>query len=165
MVVSQEIPQPSITEISLKITCIKFHSNLTGVNEWTTPHNASTMTSSNGNIFHATGPLWGESTGQFPSQRPVMPSFDVFFDLHLNKRLSKQWRCQWFETPLFSLWCHCNGKVWPKFCCLHSPISLEGLLTEQAAHGEAGVLSFSLLLAQDCLLKIHHGDINNNGFR
>ena len=27
-------------------------------------------------------------TGEFPSQRPVMRSFDVFFDLRLNKRLS-----------------------------------------------------------------------------
>ena len=26
-------------------------------------------------------------TGEFPSQRPVMWSFDVFFDLHPNKRL------------------------------------------------------------------------------
>ena len=32
-------------------------------------------------------------TGEFPSQRPVTRSCDVFFDLHLNKRLSKQsWR-------------------------------------------------------------------------
>ena len=29
-------------------------------------------------------------TGEFPSQRPVKQSFDVFFDLRLNKRLSKQ---------------------------------------------------------------------------
>ena len=29
-------------------------------------------------------------TGEFPAQRPVTWSFDVFFDLHLNKRLSKQ---------------------------------------------------------------------------
>ena len=29
-------------------------------------------------------------TGQFPTQRPVTRSFDVFFDLSLNKRLSKQ---------------------------------------------------------------------------
>ena len=29
--------------------------------------------------------------GEFPAQRPVMWSFDVFFDLHPNKRLSKQW--------------------------------------------------------------------------
>ena len=47
------------------------------------------MTSSNGNIFRVTGPLCGEFTGpgEFPSQRPVTRSFDVFFDLHLNKRL------------------------------------------------------------------------------
>ena len=38
-------------------------------------------------------------TGEFPTQRPVMQSFDVFFALRLNKRLSKQsWGC-WFETP------------------------------------------------------------------
>ena len=24
-------------------------------------------------------------TGEFPAQRPVMVSFDIFFDLHLNK--------------------------------------------------------------------------------
>ena len=29
-------------------------------------------------------------TGEFPVQRPVTRSFDVFFDLRLNKRLSKQ---------------------------------------------------------------------------
>ena len=28
--------------------------------------------------------------GEFPIQRPVTRSFDVFFDLRLNKRLSKQ---------------------------------------------------------------------------
>ena len=28
--------------------------------------------------------------GDFPAQRPVTQSFDVFFDLRLNKRLSKQ---------------------------------------------------------------------------
>ena len=27
-------------------------------------------------------------TGEFPSQRPVTPSFDIFFDLRLNKRLT-----------------------------------------------------------------------------
>ena len=29
-------------------------------------------------------------TGEFPEQRPVTRTFDVFFDLRLNKRLSKQ---------------------------------------------------------------------------
>ena len=34
--------------------------------------------------------------------------FDVFFDLRLNKRLSKQARGWQFETPSRPLWCHCN---------------------------------------------------------
>ena len=42
-------------------------------------------------------------TGGFPSQRPVTRSFDVFFYLHLNKRLSKQSGRRWFETPSRSL--------------------------------------------------------------
>ena len=39
------------------------------------------MMSSNGNIFRVTGPLCGEFTGpgDFPAQRPVTRSFDVFF--------------------------------------------------------------------------------------
>ena len=51
-------------------------------------------------------------TGGFPSQRPMSLSFDKYFDLHLNKRLSKQSRQWWFETPSCSLWhhCNCNGK-------------------------------------------------------
>ena len=47
-------------------------------------------------------------TGGFPSQRPVTQSFDVFFDLHLNKQLSKQSKRWWFETLKRSLWRHCN---------------------------------------------------------
>ena len=47
------------------------------------------MMSSNGNIFRITGPLCGEFTGHSP-QRPMTQSFVVFFDLCLNKRLSKQ---------------------------------------------------------------------------
>ena len=62
------------------------------------------MTSSNGNIFRVTGPLCGE----FPAQRPVPRSFDVFFDLHLNKMLSKQLRGWWFETSSHPLWRPCN---------------------------------------------------------
>ena len=42
--------------------------------------------------------------GGFPSQRPVTWNFDVFFDLRLNKRLSKQLRRRWFETQSRSLW-------------------------------------------------------------
>ena len=46
--------------------------------------------------------------GEFPAQRPVTRSFDVFFDLRLNKRLSKQPWGWWFETPAWSLWRHRN---------------------------------------------------------
>ena len=53
-------------------------------------------------------PLCGEFTGEFPSQKPVTRSFDMFFDLRLNKRLSNQRSGWWFETPLCSLWRHCN---------------------------------------------------------
>ena len=45
--------------------------------------------------------------GEFPAQRPVMRSFDVIFDLCLNKWLSKQSWGWWSET--LSLWRHCNG--------------------------------------------------------
>ena len=118
-----------------------------------------TGTSSNGNIFHITGPLWGEPsvtagivlwmhpandrwcynvtpsligwahsqndncTGRFPSQRPVMWSFDVFFDLRLNKRLSKQSRHRWFETPLSSFWRHSDTSL--PVCVPCSPFDID----------------------------------------
>ena len=69
------------------------------------------MTSSNGSIFRVTGPLCEEFTGpcEFPTQRPVTRSFDVFFDLRLKKRLSKQPWGWWFEMRSWSLWRQCNG--------------------------------------------------------
>ena len=72
------------------------------------------MTSSNGNIFHVTGHLCGEFTGlaEFPTQRPVTRSFNVFFDLRLNKRLSKQSWGWWFETLSRPLWRHRNAGLW-----------------------------------------------------
>ena len=48
-------------------------------------------------------------TGEFPAQRPVGRSIDVFFALCLNKRLSKQSWGWWSETPSRSLWLHCNA--------------------------------------------------------
>ena len=48
--------------------------------------------------------------GEFPIQSPVTPSFDVFFDLRLNKRLSKQSWGWWFEMLSCPLWRHCNVK-------------------------------------------------------
>ena len=46
--------------------------------------------------------------GEFPTQRPVTRSFDVYFDLRPNKRLSKQSRGWWFETQSRPLWRHRN---------------------------------------------------------
>ena len=43
-----------------------------------------------------------------PLTKPVTLKFDVFFYLRLDKRLSKQSRRRWFETPSRSLWGHCN---------------------------------------------------------
>ena len=70
-------------------------------------------------------------TGEFPAQRPVTRSVDVFFDLLLNKRLSKQSWGLWFETPLCSLWHHCNevysshavGYEWSPYQLIFSPVS------------------------------------------
>ena len=62
-------------------------------------------------LFRITGHLCGNSpvTGDFPAQRPVTQSFDVFFDLRLNKRLSKLPWGWWFETPSRPLLRHCNA--------------------------------------------------------
>ena len=47
-------------------------------------------------------------TGDFSWLRPVIRSFDVFFDLHQNKRLSNpSWR-RWFYTPSRPLRRHCK---------------------------------------------------------
>ena len=75
------------------------------------------MTSSNGNIFRVTGHFCGEFTGpgEFPAQRPVTRSFHVFFDLRLNKSLSKESWGWWFETPSHPLWRHRN--VWDNHQC------------------------------------------------
>ena len=46
--------------------------------------------------------------GEFPAQRPVTRSFDVFFDLRVNKRLSKQSWGWWFKTLSRPWWRHNN---------------------------------------------------------
>ena len=46
--------------------------------------------------------------GEFPPQRPVTGSFDVFFDLRLNKLLSKQSWSWWCKTLPRPLWRHSN---------------------------------------------------------
>ena len=71
-------------------------------------------------------------TGEFPTQRPVTLSFDVFFDLCLNKCLSKQSWGWWFEMSSCPLWRHCNDQPGPRDvkCTLYSQAgySIYGLL-------------------------------------
>ena len=65
---------------------------------------------------------------EFSIQRPVTQSFDVFFDLCLNKRLSKQSGGWWFEMPSCPLWRDCNEgcisyfalwKLWLNTICVN----------------------------------------------
>ena len=62
------------------------------------------MASSNGNI----AALLALCHRLIPQQGTMTRSFDVFFYLRLNKRLSKQSRRQWFDMQSRSLWRHCN---------------------------------------------------------
>ena len=59
-------------------------------------------------LAHCVGNL--PLTGEIPAQRPVTRSFGVFFDLCLNKRLSKPSWGWWLMTPSRSLWRHGNDK-------------------------------------------------------
>ena len=72
------------------------------------------ITSSNGNIFRVTGPLCGEFTGYrwIPLTKASDADRWYFFDLRLNKRLSKHSWGWWFETQSRSLWRHCNVYKW-----------------------------------------------------
>ena len=63
-------------------------------------------------IFAGNSPV----SGEFPAQRPVTRSFDIFFDLRLNKRLSKQSWGWWFETLSYPLWRHRNIlQIWQEY--------------------------------------------------
>ena len=66
-----------------------------------------------------TSPLWGEFTGHrwIPLTKASDTSFDVFFDLRLNKQFSKPSRHWWCETPSCSLWRQrddCLYDCWPR---------------------------------------------------
>ena len=61
-------------------------------------------------------------TCEFPAQRPETRSFDVFFDLRLNKRLNKQSWGWWFETPSWSLRRHSNEHTHPKHLVCDIPL-------------------------------------------
>ena len=82
------------------------------------------MTSSNESSFRVTGPLCGKFTGRrwISHTKASDAEFCVFFDLHLNKSLSKQSRGWWFETLSRPIWRHCKGST-----CCNSAITTEWL--------------------------------------
>ena len=90
--------------------------------QWMPSNIPHMMTSSNGNIFRVTGPLCGEFIGHrwIPLTKASDTELWFFFDMRLNKRLSKQSWGWWFETPSFPLWRQCNGimkkPVWQFIC-------------------------------------------------
>ena len=70
--------------------------------------------------------------GEFPTQRPVTRSFDVYFDLRPNKRLCKQSWGWWFETLSWSLWRHCNGNVNQNTGAFIQKIGFESIICKMA---------------------------------
>ena len=71
---------------------------------------------------------------EFPAQWPVTRSFDVFLDLRLTKRLSKQRWGRWFETPSCPLWRHCNDHRSPFWSKLFTYLLQHVLIVGQSDH-------------------------------
>ena len=71
--------------------------------------------------------------GEFPTIRPVTQSFDVYFDLRPDKRLSKQLWGWWFETLSHSLWRHRN-------------VTLLALLTYNSTNGKTATTCWTHML-------------------
>ena len=86
-------------------------------------------------------------TGEFPAQRPVTRSFDIFLDLRLNKRMNKQWWGWWFEAQSCPLWRHPNAQCW--YMLVKVSVDQYGVLaahitTMKLCKGNAQVHSFVL---------------------
>ena len=106
--ISQETPQPSITKIRLKITYLKFNSNLPGANELTIkPDRHVThvyFTSWKRSLNYC--PLARASSMDSPNKGKVMQTFDF----SLNDSLNNLSKCPWFKTP----WRLCDITVMSK---------------------------------------------------
>ena len=72
-------------------------------------------------------------TGEFPTQRPVARSFDVFFDLRLTERLSKQSWGWWFDTPSRPLWRHSNDVMFLHLSRKRVSVIVHQLISKMAA--------------------------------
>ena len=94
--------------------------------------------------------------GDFPAQRPVTRSFDVFFDLRLNKWLSNQWWGWWFEMPSRPLWRHCNVTMITTWdgneMAFQMAGPVQGKSTGHCGFPSKGILRFGLLIF--CLILV-----------
>ena len=104
-------------------------------------------------------------TGGFPRQTPVMQSFDVFFDVSLNKWLSKQSRWWWFETPWHSLWRHCNVAPQGQYYH-HNHINIYiyikwtvfvNFTAKSAQHAHARMIAKTDLIHRQVMCPLRHG--------
>ena len=99
---------------------------------------------------------------RFPSQRPVTRSFHIYFDLRLNKRLSKQLWGWWFETPSCPLWRHCNGwtKIWRRVREQYERSGKTFLFVYTGLHVLQGGRMIALMYGDDSIVAImrwgHH---------
>ena len=103
-------------KVVMLILLISAHTRFRSVYSWNWHHlfrwpcnRNSMMMSPNGTIFRVTGHLCGEFTEHrwIPHIKASVAELCVFFDLRLNKRLSKQSWGWWFETLLRPFWHHC----------------------------------------------------------
>ena len=115
-------------------------------------------------------------TGEFPTQRTVTRSFDVFFDLRLNKRLSKQSWGRWFETPSHPLWRHYNVLLRVKilkvknlrfkfpgnFAGWHSVLALHMILTQQRVWHPAEMIHIRHRCELSWLMRVKTSQIIGN---
>ena len=96
--------------------------------------------------------------GEFPAQRPVTRSFDVFIDLYLDRQLGKQWRSRCFETPSRSLWRHCNGiiirpplKLWHARLTNHIPLEMIGIIVHPCPYQSIYIYRYDICRSRWCV--------------
>ena len=106
-------------------------------------------------IYAGNSPVLAE----FPTQRPVTRNFDVFFDLRLNKWLSKQSWGWWFETLPRPLWCHSNDKCLVKISSGYGLMLLGNI--DELVQERCNSIANTLELRLSCTNPLIRNDLNH----
>ena len=98
-------------------------------------------------------------TGEFHAQGPVTRSFDGFFDLRVNKPLSKQWWGWLLETLSRPLWRHCNDMkqfayIWHLHCCPLTGICSHASFVSKYFIIECKLIALPVLTASETSLMV-----------